>query len=327
MESDVPGVGIEAGWIAQSEMFLNRIAKNRRRLLPWAKREQITCFRMYDRDIPEIPLVLDWYDGKLHAALYGKTAEDEAAQMSWTAYLVHAAAEDLGVPLDSVFIKYRRRASGGTQYKPLDSTGQLSTVQEFGLTFLVNLTDYVDTGLFLDHRILRRMVMKAAKGKRFLNLFSYTGAFSVYAAAGGALSTTTVDLSNTYLAWAEKNMRRNGYVGDAHRFVREDILGAAAVERIGGMYDLVVLDPPTVSKSKSMARDLDIQRDHPLLLRTVLELVAPGGTVYFSTNLKKFKLNSDSIPCDDIVDISDKTRPFDFRSKFVHHSFCIVKHG
>lgn len=316
---------IDAKWEIQSEMFLNRMKKNRRRLLPWAKKERITCFRVYDRDIPEIPLVVDWYDGRLHVALYEKPADDEAAQILWTSYLARAAAENLGVPANAVFIKVRKRALGGTQYKPLDLSGQLFAVQESDLSFLVNLTDYVDTGLFLDHRILRRMVMKASLGKRVLNLFSYTGTFSVYAAAGGALSTTTVDLSNTYLEWAKKNMGRNGFSGDAHQFVREDILGALGEDRLGGNYDLVILDPPTVSKSKSMSQDLDIQRDHPLLLNAVLRRVSPGGMVFFSTNFKKFKFHREAVDCEDIADISDQTRPFDFRSPFVHHSFRLIR--
>ena len=308
-----------------AEMLINRVQKNRRRLRPWAIREQVSCFRLYDRDIPEIPLAVDWYDGRLHIALYERAELQAEQQEAWVTHLAGALGQALEVPARDIYIKLRRRAEGGTQYRPLDARKELIEVQESGLTFLVNLSDYLDTGLFLDHRILRRTVRNEAKQKRFLNLFAYTGSFSVYAAAGGAESSATVDLSNTYLDWAEKNMQRNGFVGAGHRFIRDDILSALENNRIPGMYDLIVIDPPTVSKSKSMSRDLDIQRDHVALLNGALRCTSPGGTVFFSNNLKKFKLNREDIECDDIQNITDKTRPFDFRSPFVHHSFRLTK--
>ena len=308
-----------------AEMLINRVQKNRRRLKPWAKREQISSFRLYDRDIPEIPLAVDWYDGRLHIALYERAKLPEAQQEAWVTHLANALGQALSVSASNIYIKLRRRAEGGTQYRPLDTRKELIEVQESGLTFLVNLSDYVDTGLFLDHRILRRTVLSEAKQKRFLNLFAYSGSFSVYAAAGGAESTVTVDLSNTYLDWAEKNMRRNGFAGAEHRFIRDDILSALENNRIPGTYDIIVVDPPTVSKSKSMSRDLDIQRDHVALLNGALRCTSPGGTVFFSNNLKKFKLNSEEIECDNIQNITEKTRPFDFRSPFVHHSFRLTK--
>jgi 23S rRNA G2069 N7-methylase RlmK/C1962 C5-methylase RlmI len=312
-------------WAGQATMLINRIAKNQRRLQPWADREQITCYRLYDRDIPELPLAVDWYDGKLHISLFETASAPESEQEAQVFYFGDKLQAALDVEAKNIFVKFRRRAAGGTQYTPLDHQRHLIPVRESGLTFLVNLTDYVDTGLFLDHRILRRTVMAEAKGKRFLNLFAYTGAFSVYAAAGGAASTATVDLSNTYLEWAEKNMRQNGFVGPAHQYIRDDILGALEQGRVEGIFDLVVIDPPTISKSKAMPRPLDIDRDHPVLLNGVLRCVAEGGTVFFSNNLKKFKLRADDIDCDDIVEITNKTRPFDFRSPFVHHAFRLTK--
>jgi 23S rRNA G2069 N7-methylase RlmK/C1962 C5-methylase RlmI len=318
-------VGVDEKWAAQATMLLNRVAKNRGRLVPWAERERITCYRLYDRDIPELPLVVDWYDGRLHISLYETPSAPESNQESQASYFGEKLAKYLDVEPKNVFVKFRRRAAGGTQYTPLDHQRHLIPVKEGGLTFLVNLSDYVDTGLFLDHRILRRMVTAEAKGKRFLNLFAYTGAFSVYAAAGGAATTTTVDLSNTYLEWAEKNMRQNGFFCAAHQFIRDDILGALEDGRMRGTYDLVIIDPPTISKSKSMPRSLDIERDHPVLLNGVLSRVSEGGTVFFSNNLKKFRLRADEIHCADITNITDKTRPFDFRSPFVHHSFRLLK--
>jgi 23S rRNA (guanine2445-N2)-methyltransferase / 23S rRNA (guanine2069-N7)-methyltransferase len=319
-------INIDEKWATQSKMLVNRVEKNFRRLGPWAKREQLTCFRIYDRDIPEIPLAADWYDGRLHISFYEREATLEAArQKQQRGYLATTLGRALGVEPENIFVKSRRRAAGGTQYKPLDAGHNLIPVKENGLTFFVNLTDYVDTGLFLDHRMLRRTVMREAKNKRFLNLFAYTGAFSVYAAAGGARSTVTVDLSYTYLDWAQKNMLENGFWGENHQFVRDDILSALLEPGGRETYDLVVLDPPTVSKSKSMARDLDIQRDHPALLNGVLRRLFPGGTVYFSTNFKKFKLRRDEIDCDDILEITEQTRPFDFRNRFVHHCFRLTR--
>lgn len=318
-------MNIDEKWTAQSKMLVNRVEKNLRRLRPWAKREQLACFRIYDRDIPEIPLAADWYDGRLHISFYESASTRDAAQERRRDYLAAMLGRALGVEAADIFVKFRRRAEGGTQYKPLDARRCLIPVKENGLTFLVNLTDYVDTGLFLDHRMLRRTVMREAKDKRFLNLFSYTGAFSVYAAAGGARSTMTVDLSNTYLDWARKNMRQNGFSGENHRFVRDDILDALLEKDDGDPYDLVVLDPPTVSKSKSMARDLDIQRDHPALLNGVLRRLSLDGTIYFSTNFKKFKLRREEIDCDDIREITEQTRPFDFRNRFVHHCFRLTR--
>ncbi len=306
-------------------MLVNRVQKNRKRLLPWAKKEGLTCYRLYDRDIPELPLAVDWYDGRLHIALFEGQKMSEA--VAWVQHLGAALGAALGVSRGEVYIKFRRRAKGGTQYRPLGAAGHLVPVREAGLTFLVNLSDYIDTGLFLDHRILRRMVMQAAKDKRVLNLFSYTGAFSVYAAAGGARSTVTVDLSNTYIDWAARNMRENGFEGEHHHFVRDDILDAMESGRVSGAYDIAVMDPPTVSKSKAMRRDLDIERDHPLLINAVLSRLVPGGVLFFSNNLKKFKLRGDEIDCDDIENISERTRPFDFRCPFVHHSFRLKKRG
>ncbi len=316
---------LENKWAAQSEMLIHRVAKNRKKLLPWAAREKLTCYRLYDRDIPELPIAVDWYDGRLHISLYETQSPSESGRETHLAFLSNELAGSLGIHTDNVFLKFRRRAPGGTQYTPLDCRRDFIPVKEGELTFLVNLSDYVDTGLFLDHRILRRMVREEAKGKRFLNLFAYTGSFSVYAAAGGAKGTTTIDLSNTYLEWAKKNMRQNGFVGDTHQFVRDDILSALEGGGVHGVYDLVVMDPPAVSKSKSMLRSLDVDRDHPTLLNGLLRSVSPGGVVYFSNNLKKFKLRADEIDCDQIVEITDKTRPFDFRAAHVHRAFRLTK--
>jgi len=312
------GAGVER----QAEMLVNRIRKNRRRLSRWLEAEGVTCFRLYDRDIPEIPLVIDWYEGRLHVShlLREESADDMRAEA-----LAKRVGEALSVPGDRVYVKHRVRAPGGTQYERLSRTGELVEVREGGHRFLVNLVDYVDTGLFLDHRITRRLVAAEARGKRFLNLFAYTGSFTVYAAAAGALSTTTVDLSQHYLDWAEENLRRNGLAGPAHTFVRDDVVAALEDGRVGGKHDLVVVDPPTVSRSKRMRRPFDVQADHASLLRDVLGACARGGVVYFSTNLRKFALELDPKSVASIEDLTEKTIPPDFRDPRTHHCFRIVK--
>jgi 23S rRNA G2069 N7-methylase RlmK/C1962 C5-methylase RlmI len=316
-------------WESQAEMLVNRIRKNRRRLGPWLDSEKVTCFRLYDQDIPELPLVVDWYEGHLHVSHMPRDVaggarpaekDDERAEL-----LAAKIAGALGVPGDRVHVKRRARAPGGTQYERLARIGEEIEVGEGGHQFLVNLTDYVDTGLFLDHRITRSLVAAGARGKRFLNLFAYTGAFTVYAAAAGAAATVTVDLSQRYLDWAARNLELNGLAGAAHRFVRDDAIAALEDGRVAGRYDLAVVDPPTVSKSKRMRRPFDVQRDHAALLRGVLGLMAPGGVVYFSTNLRRFALDFDPGRRAAIEEITAKTIPPDFRDLKAHRCFRIVK--
>jgi 23S rRNA G2069 N7-methylase RlmK/C1962 C5-methylase RlmI len=198
-------------------------------------------------------------------------------------------------------------------------------VRENGLKFLVNLSDYLDTGLFLDHRVTRSLVRSEAAGKRFLNLFAYTGAFTVYAAAGGAASTTTVDLSNTYLRWAKQNLRLNGFTGQAHRLARDDARKFLEYHPPGPAYDLAVVDPPTFSRSKKLDRDWDIQRDHAELLNRLLRLMTPGGAIYFSTNFRTFKLAADELRRAETREITRQTIPPDFRESRIHRCWRIVK--
>jgi 23S rRNA G2069 N7-methylase RlmK/C1962 C5-methylase RlmI len=299
------------------EMLVNRIQKNRRRLRSWIKREEITCFRLYDRDIPEIPLTIDWYEGRLCVARYEK-GESSPPDEDWVSSVLETVGEALGVAPDHVYVRSRRRGPGGSRYSRRATERDFFLVREAGKKFRINLSDYLDTGLFLDHRATRKMVGLEAAGKRFLNLFAYTGAFSVYAAAAGAVGTTTVDMSNTYLDWARRNMAINGFDGPEHQFIRDDIFNALDERRVEGEYDLVVFDPPTVSKSKRMKRDLDIQRDYAWMLNRILEICAPGAVIYFSTNFKKFRFDETKVQCDRIVEISKKTIPPDFRDGRVH---------
>jgi 23S rRNA (guanine2445-N2)-methyltransferase / 23S rRNA (guanine2069-N7)-methyltransferase len=231
----------------------------------------------------------------------------------------------LDVPRERIFLKVRRKRKRGEQYEKMAAKGEYREVTEDGCRFLVNFTDYLDTGLFLDHRITRRVVAEMADGKRFLNLFAYTGTATVYAARGGAASTTTVDMSNTYLDWAKRNLELNGIGGTAHRFVRDDCL--EWMEREKGRYDLIFLDPPTFSTSKKMDGTFDVQRDHVPLLRGASRLLAPGGTILFSTNSRKFRIDGEGLAGLEIEDITAKTIPEDFRrNPRIHRAFLVRRH-
>lgn len=231
--------------------------------------------------------------------------------------------EVTGVAMEAIYWRTRRPQKGGAQYEPLAQEGERVVVQEGGLKFLVNFTDYLDTGLFLDHRPTRARIRQLAAGKRFLNLFCYTGAATVCAAAGGALGTTSVDLSRTYLDWARRNLEINGLRGDAHRLVQADCLAWLARDD-GQRFDLVFLDPPTFSNSKRMEREFDVQRDHAALIRDTLRRVAPGGLLLFSTNFRRFRLDAGALAGFDVRDVTRQTIPRDFaRDARIHHCYEI----
>ena len=282
----------------------------------------ITCYRLYEQDIPEVPLVVDRYEDYLHIAEFSRPTDHTPAEHAdWLDLMQRTAAEVMEVPLDHVFLKERQRQRGTAQYERLGSEQHLLVAREGGLQFEVNLSDYLDTGLFLDHRITRGMVRDMAAGKRFLNLFAYTGSFSVYAAAGGAASTVTVDLSNTYLDWARRNMARNGFQGPDHEFVRDDamhFLSTTRGPRRQAAFDLAVVDAPTFSNSKALEDYWDIQRNHVELLNRLVELMAPAGTIFFSTNFRRFKLAEAEIRGVTIREISRQTVPADFRNRRIH---------
>jgi 23S rRNA (guanine2445-N2)-methyltransferase / 23S rRNA (guanine2069-N7)-methyltransferase len=316
--------GVSAKAREQAELFASRLTKRARHLRRWPTRQGITCFRLYERDIPEIPLVVDRYEDCLHMAEFDRPHERTVAEHAdWLDLMVATAAKTLEVDPKRVFMKRRERQRGKSQYERCAERGQTFIVGEGGLRFEVNLSDYVDTGLFLDHRITRSMVRDAAAGRRFLNLFGYTGAFSVYAAAGGAASTTTVDLSNTYLDWARRNMALNGLAGPEHRFVRDDGLGF--VEHCRDRFDLAVVDPPTFSNSKRTEQDWDIQRDYAALLNALLERITPGGVVFFSTNFRRFKFDPEAIRGATLREISRQTVPSDFRNQRIHRCWRMIR--
>ncbi len=309
---------------SQAELFRSRLSKRARHLRKWPKRG-IHCYRLYDRDIKEVPLVVDRYGDALHVTeiVYPESRRTPAEQADWLDLIARTAAEVMEVDESRVFVKRRKRQRGDEQHIRLSKEGKELVVEEGGLRFLVNLSDYIDTGLFLDHRITRSMVREEARGKRFLNLFAYTGAFTVYAADGGASSTTSVNSSNTYLAWARRNMELNGHKGRQHRYVRDDVLRFLQDHGRGPSYDLAVVDPPTFSNSKTLERDWDVQQDHVALLNRVLALMAPGGLIFFSTNFRRFRLDEGAIHAASIEDISPKTIPSDFRNQKVHRCWRI----
>jgi len=316
------GLGPQAD--QQAEMFRNRLKKRAHHLRKWPRRG-ITCYRLYDRDIPEVPLAVDLYDGCLHLAEYDRPHDRTPAQHAdWLDLMARAAGEELGIPPADVFLKRRQRQRGHDQYDRFADAGRVFTVAEGGLRFRVNLSDYLDTGLFLDHRITRSMVRDAAAGRRFLNLFAYTGAFTVYAAAGGAASTTTVDLSRTYLDWARENLALNGFAGDAHRTVRSDAAAFLGEYQPGPVWDLAVVDPPTFSNSKTLDRDWDVQRDHAELLTRLAARMAPGGVIFFSTNFRRFGLDEPALAGLDVREITRQTIPDDFRNQRIHRCWRLT---
>jgi 23S rRNA (cytosine1962-C5)-methyltransferase len=300
------------------EMLANRVRKNERHLGKWARREAVTCWRVYDRDIPEIPITVDRYEDALvinDYRAFNRPAGDDA----WLDAAVAAVRSALSP--GEVFVKQRERfAHRGAeqQYERQADQGAWRTVHEGGHAFRVNLSDYVDTGLFLDHRITRARVA-GEPARTMLNLFGYTGAFSVYAAAAG-MQTTTIDLSNTYLAWAAENLALNRLTGELIQADVREFLADA--RRAGRRWDLAVVDPPTFSNSKRMDYTWDVQRDHAALLGDVLAVCT--GVVWFSTNLRRFKLELDPEGLA-IADLTHDTIPPDFRDRKVHHAYRIAR--
>ena len=317
--------GLTAKAYEQAELFARRLAARARHLRRWPTKRGITCYRLYDRDVPEVPLVVDRYEECLHLAEYERPHDRSPAEHAdWLDLMAKTAGETLEVPKSQVFMKRRERQRGVSQYERFSEQGKTFVVHEGGLKFRVNLSDYLDTGLFLDHRITRSMVREAAAGKRFLNLFGYTGSFTAYAAAGGAVSTTTVDLSNTYLEWAEENLKLNALAGRDHRFVRDDAVSFLQYHRPDAAYDLAVVDPPTFSNSKKTDDIWDVQRDHVALLNRLIEFMSPGGVVYFSTNSRRFKLDEAALAKVTIREISRQTVPEDFRNRRIHRCWRLA---
>jgi 23S rRNA (guanine2445-N2)-methyltransferase / 23S rRNA (guanine2069-N7)-methyltransferase len=314
-----------------SIMFANRLRKNVAKLASWAKREEVACYRVYDADMPEYSFAIDVYGNDQRWVCVQEyaapaTIEQELVRSRRDEALA-AIPEVLGIPAERMFLRIRKRQKAGEQYEKLDAEQQFHAVREGRHRFLVNFTDYLDTGLFLDHRITRAKLGEWARGKRFLNLFAYTGAATVHAVGGGAVASTTVDMSNTYLDWAVRNMELNGLRGPAHEFVQADCLAwleAQSQRMRPPAYDLIFIDPPTHSRSKRMQREFDVQLDHGWLLTTAAKLLAPGGTIVFSNNFQKFKLDGATLEHFEVDDITRSTIPVDFaRNAKIHVCYVL----
>lgn len=354
----------------QAELFTNRLKKKYKELRKWARKNRISCYRLYDRDIPEIPLSLDVYEflpsdvssplecakflgeqnrrisendpsvekeieERRYAVLYlyerpyEKPAEEEEI---WFNLMAENAAQVLNIEVSHIIKKERRQQKGTSQYEKSNDDSEAFTglIQEQGQLFKINLGSYLDTGLFFDHRPLRAKVREIAGGKRVLNLFCYTGSFSVYAAQGNAAFVESVDLSNTYLSWAKENLELNGFKGKNYVFTKTDVI-AWLYEKVKTIsddenqkFDLIILDPPTFSNSKSTANVLDINRDWPKLIEQCIKLLRPQGILYFSTNSTKLIFDAEKIPQKDKITVTDITTasiPKDFENTKCHKAW------
>lgn len=349
--------------------LINRTIKRYKQLRKWARRTGVTCYRIYDRDIPEFPLTIDLYeflpkDITSPASAESFVAEQESRiskneahitqEIAQRQYLVISIFDSpnastplslssfiaqnsslissaLAVPPSRIIIKTRKKGKGGSRYADYENAnGQITaqvagTVYESGLLFKVNLTEHIDTGLFLDHRPLRSIVRKEVKGLRVLNLYCYTASFSVAAAAGMAKAVTSVDLSNTYLDWAKCNMKINGFEGKSYSFIKSDVTRYLNAQRLeGAQYDTIILDPPTFSSSQG-APMLDLNKDYPTLISLCTRLLVPSGVLYFSTNSRRLRVCDDDIPSGwKAEDITSMTTPPDFPLHKVHRTWRIT---
>ena len=309
----------------QADLFGRRLDKLARHLRRYPTKQGISCYRIYERDIGEIPLIVDRYEDHLHITEYSTPYQRTPEQHSrWLDLLATTASQTLDVAAERIFFKRRNRQVGSTQHEHIADKKYEVEVKEGELKFIVNLSDYIDTGLFLDHRITRSMVRGVSNGKRVLNLFAYTGSFSVYSADGGATETTTVDWSNTYLDWARRNMALNGFTSSAHRFVRDNAVDFVNNHKRERSYDIAIVDPPTFSNSKRTETLWDVQRDSVPLLEQLQLLMSPGGVIYFSNNFRGFKMETASLAVSQIHEISNQTVPPNYRNRRIHRCWRIV---
>lgn len=303
-------------------MLVNRVKKILKHLRPKFERLNTGAFRLYDWDIPEIRAVVDWYEGSL---VLGEYVREQTEDGVWVEAMADALATGLSLPRENIYIRRRMtRPKDGDRYQRLERSNQRIDVRENGLRFLVNLQDYLDVGLFLDHRNTRGIIRDLAARKKFLNLFAYTGSFTVYAAAGGALSTTSVDLSPRYLDWARDNLRNNELDDPSrHEFiaaeVREFLVNS---RRQGKTWDLIMLDPPSYSTREGM-NTFDVLLDHRELVEDCLRILTPGGTLFFSTNHQRFEADLDGLPAKSCTEITAKVLPPDFKDRTPHRLFRI----
>lgn len=303
----------------------NRIRKNYNHIKKWAKRTLTNCFRIYDHEVPGYPLAIDYYNGRFLIHYFSKDKDSPELPEDLHKEIENTLISLFHADKKSFYYRTRIKRDKLEQYEKLSNKEDFFIVKEYGHPFLVNLTDYLDTGLFLDHKETRHLVASYAKGKSLLNLFAYTGSFTVYAAKAGASFTKTVDLSNTYTAWAERNFLLNNMSPSSHLVVREDCMKFLEQEiKTKNRYDLIVIDPPTVSRSKKMMDFFDVQRDYIYLIEKALHLLSPSGTIFFSTNLRSFSFDIAIFPQCRIEDISKRTLPIDFHNQKIHKCFKIT---
>jgi 23S rRNA (cytosine1962-C5)-methyltransferase/23S rRNA (guanine2445-N2)-methyltransferase / 23S rRNA (guanine2069-N7)-methyltransferase len=301
----------------------NRLEKNAKALVAWAEKHQIEAYRIYDRDIPEYPYIIDRY--RDYFVVYDRGDEridNTEGKREHFPELILALKKLFQVDDTKIVIKRRARQKGELQYEKIAESGKTLIVREGQAQFAVNLFDYLDTGLFLDHRLMRQTIFKAASGKDFLNLFAYTGSVSVFAALGGA-RTVSVDMSATYSRWAKENFELNKIALDKHEFITMDALKFLGDRNYMRRFDLIFLDPPTFSTSKRMDQTFEVERDQEFLVDNAVRLLKPGGLLYFSNNKRTFKISPALIERYNVKNITEKTLPKDMRDPKIHHVFAI----
>jgi 23S rRNA (cytosine1962-C5)-methyltransferase len=306
----------------RTDPLANRIRKNYRHLRKWARRTRTDCFRIFDRDIPGQPLVIDYYAGRLSIQFYSRRSSETPADevIARTEQSLHSV---FGSALKECVWKHRVIRERTEQYDKNASAGESFIALEYGVPFLINIRDYLDTGLFLDHRETRRLIAAQASGKRLLNLFCYTASFTVHAALGGAKQSLSVDMSNTYVEWARRNFELNGIDAGRHVVLREDCIRFMREYR-KELFDIIVIDPPTISRSKKMDGMFDINRDYRELCSRALSMLAPGGSIMFSTNSRTIDPDFTSLPV--LADeITPNTIPDDFRDRKIHRAWLLRK--
>jgi 23S rRNA (guanine2445-N2)-methyltransferase / 23S rRNA (guanine2069-N7)-methyltransferase len=312
-----------------AEDYANRLRKNVKKLEKWAKQQGIECYRLYDADLPDYNVAVDRYGSKVVVQEYAppKTVDAQKARQRLFD-VINATLSVLDVSSSQLVLKTRERQKGTNQYEKLAQKGEFQLVEEFNAKLWVNLTDYLDTGLFLDHRIARKMLGEMSNGKDFLNLFAYTGTASVHAGLGGARSTTTVDMSRTYLEWAEKNLRVNGLTGRQHRLIQADCLSYLGM--CDEQFDVIFIDPPTFSNSKRMAESFDVQRDHLSLMKDLKRILRRNGTIMFSNNKRGFQMDLDGLSKLGLSakEITSQTLSQDFaRNRQIHNCWLLSHAG
>ncbi|OFC63171.1 bifunctional 23S rRNA (guanine(2069)-N(7))-methyltransferase RlmK/23S rRNA (guanine(2445)-N(2))-methyltransferase RlmL [Candidatus Erwinia dacicola] len=319
--------GAAAGQLADD--YANRLRKNLKKLDKWARQERIECYRVYDADLPDYNVAVDRYGNWVVVQEYAppKTIDPGKARQRLFD-VISATLSVMELPANRLVLKTRKKQKGKSQYRKLGEKGDFFEVGEFNAKLWVNLTDYLDTGLFLDHRIARKMLGQMSKGKDFLNLFAYTGSASVHAGLGGARSTMTIDMSRTYLEWAGRNMRLNGFSGRQHCLMQADCL--SWLRDADEQFDLIFIDPPTFSNSKRMEESFDVQRDHLDLMKDLKRILRKGGTVMFSNNKRDFKMDLAGLEALGLAatEITAKTQPQDFaRNRQIHNCWLITQTG